>query len=47
MLYLNMALLGRRHWAGGEASSGRWIHSAVRFAAVILALFSLDIIVEP
>ena len=46
MLYLNMMLLGRRHWAGGEASRGRWLHSVVRFAAVILALFSLDIIVE-
>ena len=32
MLYLNMVLLGRRHWAGGEASGGRWLHSVVRFA---------------
>jgi ABC-2 type transport system permease protein len=46
MLYLNMILLGRRHWAGGEASRGRWLHSVVRFAAVILALFSLDIMVD-
>ncbi len=46
MLYLNMMLLGRRHWAGGEASRGRWLHSVIRFAAVILALFSLDIILE-
>jgi ABC-2 type transport system permease protein len=46
LLYLNMALLGRRHWAGGEASRGRWIHAAIRFAALILALFSLDIIVD-
>ncbi len=28
MLYLNMVLLGRRHWAGGEASRGHWLHSA-------------------
>src|SRR5262249_44080656 len=27
MLYLNMVLLGRRHWAGGEASKGNWVHS--------------------
>ena len=34
MLYLNMVLLGRRHWAGGEASKGLWAHSAIRFLAV-------------
>ena len=37
MLYLNMVLLGRRHWAGGEASSNHWLHSAVRLVAVIVA----------
>jgi ABC-2 type transport system permease protein len=46
MLYLNMVLLGRRHWAGGEASRGRWLHSAVRFAAVLLGLFSLTLMVD-
>ncbi|MDR3622371.1 MAG: Gldg family protein [Paludisphaera borealis] len=46
MLYLNMVLLGRRHWAGGEASKGLWFHAAVRFAAVILALFSLNMMIE-
>ena len=46
MLYLNMVLLGRRHWAGGEASSRHWLHSAVRFVAVVLALFSLTVILE-
>jgi gliding motility-associated transport system permease protein/gliding motility-associatede transport system auxiliary component len=46
MLYLNMTLLGRRHWAGGEASSHRWLHSVVRFAALILGLFSFDVIVD-
>ena len=35
MLYLNMVLLGRRHWAGGEASRGHWLHSLVRFVAVV------------
>ena len=44
MLYLNMVLLGRRHWAGGEASRGHWIHSLVRFVAVVLALFSFTVI---
>jgi ABC-2 type transport system permease protein len=46
MLYLNMVLLGRRHWAGGEASRGHWIHSFVRFAAVVLALFSCTAMIE-
>jgi ABC-2 type transport system permease protein len=46
MLYLNMMLLGRRHWAGGEESRGRWLHSAVRFAAVLVSLFSLNLMIE-
>jgi ABC-2 type transport system permease protein len=46
MLYLNMVLLGRRHWAGGEASRGLWLHSAIRFASVLVALFSLSLMIE-
>ena len=46
MLYLNMVLLGRRHWAGGETRRAHWAHSLVRFAAVILALFSLTVILD-
>jgi len=46
MLYLNMLLLGRRHWAGGEASKGRGAHAAVRFASVLLALFSTNVLVD-
>lgn len=45
MLYLNMVLLGRRHWAGGQASSGRWAHAAVRVVALVVALASLDVLV--
>ena len=45
-LYVNMALLGRRHWAGGEASRNRWLHYTVRIGAVIVALLSLDVMVE-
>jgi ABC-2 type transport system permease protein len=45
MLYLNMMLIGRRHWAGGEESKGRWVHSTVRFLALLLALFSLNILI--
>ncbi len=46
MLYLNMVLLGRRHWAGGETSGGRWTHSIVRFASVLLALCSLTLLFD-
>ena len=46
MLYLNMVLLGRRHWAGGERSRGRWVHSIIRVVALVVALASLDILVS-
>ncbi len=46
MIYLNMLLLGRRHWAGGEASSRNWLHSLVRFGAVLLSLFSFNVMLE-
>jgi len=46
MLYLNMVLLGRRHWAGGEAGKSLWFHSTVRVASVLLALFSLNVLIE-
>ncbi len=46
MLYLNMVLLGRRHWAGGEASRNRWLHSAVRLIAVIVGVSSFTVIVN-
>ncbi len=46
MLYLNMVLLGRRHWAGGEASKGLWFHSLVRFLAVLVGLFSLSVMIQ-
>ncbi len=45
MIYLNMVLLGRRHWAGGQASSGRWLHASVRVVAVVIALACLDVLV--
>ena len=41
MLYLNMVLLGRRHWKGGRASKGRWVHAVTRVTAVVVALVSL------
>lgn len=44
-LYVNMILLGRRHWAGGQSSRGRWGHSLVRVVSVVLALASLNVLV--
>lgn len=46
LLYVNMVLLGRRHWAGGQESTGRWGHAAARIVAVIAALVSFDVLVE-
>ena len=45
MLYLNMILLGRRHWAGGERSKGLAGHSLVRVLAVVAALIGFDVLV--
>lgn len=45
MLYVNVALVGRRHWAGGERSAGLWGHAIVRIVAVVVAVLSLQTIV--
>jgi ABC-2 type transport system permease protein len=45
ILYLNILLLGRRHWAGGEKSPVLWTHALVRAAALVLALASLNVLV--
>ena len=45
MLYLNMILIGRRHWAGGERSRGLSGHSLLRVVALIVALVGLDSLV--
>ena len=42
MLYLNMILIGRRHWAGGERSKGLAGHSLVRVLALVVALVFLN-----
>ena len=42
---MNMVLLGRRHWAGGEQSRGRWFHLIVRVIAVVVALAGVDVLV--
>ncbi len=46
MLYLNMVLLGRRHWAGGERSAGLWLHMLTRVVAVVVALAAGEVLVS-
>ncbi len=45
MLYLNMILIGRRHWAGGERSRGLAGHSLVRVVALVVALVGLNVLI--
>ncbi|WP_435007494.1 Gldg family protein [Tundrisphaera lichenicola] len=45
MLYLNMILLGRRHWAGGERSKGLAGHSLARVVALVVALIGLNVLI--
>ena len=45
MLYLNMILIGRRHWAGGERSRGLAGHSLARVVALVVALVGLNALI--
>ncbi len=45
-LYVNMILLGRRHWAGGVRGRGLWAHALVRIACVVLAIASVNTLVS-
>lgn len=44
-LFVNVLLLARRHWAGGERRVALWGHSLARIAALVLALASLNALV--
>jgi ABC-2 type transport system permease protein len=44
MLYVNMVLLGRRHWAGGPESGRRWAHYLARVVALVVGLGSLAVL---
>jgi ABC-2 type transport system permease protein len=37
MLYLNVFLLGRRHWSGSEHAPRQWMHGLTRTAALLVA----------
>lgn len=45
ILYINMILLSRRHWAGGEKSKSLWGHSIVRALSVLIAIASVNALV--
>lgn len=45
ILYLNVLLLGRRHWAGGEKSPVLWTHALVQALALLVGLASLNVLV--
>jgi ABC-2 type transport system permease protein len=45
MLYVNMVLVGRRHWAGGAQSWDRGGHAVIRIGALLLALCSFNALV--
>lgn len=42
LLYLNVTLLGRRHWPQEVGGYKTWLHHAVRVVAVVVALVSLN-----
>lgn len=44
-LYLNVILLGRRHWAGGERDAGLTAQALTRWAALGVALASVTVLI--
>jgi ABC-2 type transport system permease protein len=44
-LFINVLLLGRRHWAGGEQRYARWGHALARALSVVVALAALNALV--
>jgi ABC-2 type transport system permease protein len=45
MLYLNVLLLGRRHWPRAQSGYQAWMHAAVRAVSLAVALIALNTVV--
>src|SRR5262249_33738207 len=45
MLYINMVLVGRRHWAGGALSWDRGSHALVRVVSLLVALLAFNVLI--
>lgn len=43
-LYVNMVLLGRRHWLGGKNGPDMWWHYLVRGASVVVAAVAISVL---
>jgi ABC-2 type transport system permease protein len=46
MLYLNVILLGRRHWSVQSVGAGFWKHQLVRAVSIFVAVMSFNFIVD-
>ena len=44
MLYLNLVLLARRHWAGGPHASTMWVHYVTRAVCLAVVLVGVNVV---
>jgi ABC-2 type transport system permease protein len=46
MLYLNVVLIGSRHWAGGPRGKSMWSHGLLRTASLVVSVVSLFVLIS-